>query len=216
MTKNNLCILKITFIISKDLKPTAMKIKLLSPILFLLFSSLLFSNCKKDPTKNAKLPPATQEGKNTVGFTIDGEVWVPYHKCSYFGDPCGEISATYGESGGAAPNAFDLQLSRQRNNKLSVLTISSSGVGTITSIGNKIDSIHINYQDENSSGNNGIYGGPIGVDNNQFIITKFDYQNQIISGEFSFILIEQNGSGNKLIIKDGRFDFTFNYCKCSQ
>ena len=62
--------------------------------------SLLASNhCKKDPTSNAKLPPATQEGRNTVGFMIDDEVWVPYYKCRFMGDPCGEISARYGEFG---------------------------------------------------------------------------------------------------------------------
>lgn len=181
----------------------------------LLFASLIFTTCKKDPTKNAKLPPATQEGKNTVGFTLGDDVWVPYYKCRFMGDPCGEISATYGESGGAAPNAFDLQISRQRNDKLAVLTISSSSVGTITSIGDKIDSIHVNYQNENSSGNNGIYGGPLLRGNSKFVITKFDYPNQIISGEFEFELIEQNGSGKIITLKDGRFDFKLNFCKCS-
>ena len=185
-------------------------------IIFLLITSLFFVSCKKDPTKNAKLPPITQEGKNTVGFTIDDEVWVPYAKCGFMRDPCGEISTTYGESGGSAPNAFDLQIARQRGNKLSVLTISSSGIGTITSIGNKIDSISIDFQDENWTGNTGIYSGPFFGGNSKFVITKFDSQNQIISGEFIFDLIEQNGSGHIITLKDGRFDFKFNFCKCSR
>src|SRR6185312_62260 len=98
---------------------------------FLFFSIALialffFSSCKKDSTKNAKLPPITQEGTNTIGFTINGEVWVPYYKCRSFGNQCGEISATYGPSGGAALDAFDFQITRQRGNKSSSLTISSS------------------------------------------------------------------------------------------
>lgn len=193
-----------------------MKHRIYFTIIFLLFISLSFYSCKKDPTKNAKLPPITQEGKNTVGFTINDEVWVPYYKCRSFADPCGEISARYGEFGGAASHAFDLQIARQRGSKLSVLTISSSGIGTITSTGNKIDSINIDFQDENWSGNTGIYGGPLVGGNSKFVITKFDYPNQIISGEFVLDLIEQDGSGHIITIKDGRFDFKLNACKCSK
>ena len=185
------------------------------PIFFLFIIPLFFASCKKDPTKNAKLPPITQEGKNTVGFTLNNEVWVPYYKCRFMGNPCGEISARYGESGGAAPYSIDFQFIRQRKDKLSALTISSSGSGAVTTIGNKIDSISIDFQDENSTGNTGIYRGPIASGNNKFIITKIDFQNQIISGEFIFDLIEQNGSGKIITIKDGRFDFKLNACKCS-
>lgn len=60
-------------------------------ICFVVLSAV--NSCKKDPTKNATLPPATQEGKNTVGFTVNGEVWVPYYKCGFGQNPCGEISA---------------------------------------------------------------------------------------------------------------------------
>lgn len=81
-------------------------------ICFLTIFSLFFAACKKDPTKNAKLPPITQEGKNTVGFMIDGEVWVPYYECRFMGDPCGEIHASYGVSGGSAQNAFDFNIIR--------------------------------------------------------------------------------------------------------
>ena len=194
-------------------KHAIMKHKIYFPIFFLLITSLFFNGCKKDPTKDAKLPPITQEGKNTVGFTIDGEVWVPFAKCTAFSDPCREISATYGESGGAAPNAFDFQIARQRGSKSSSLTIASSGIGTITTIGNKIDSIHIIYRDENSMGNIGYYTGPL--NGSKFIITNID-MTKIISGEFEFILVDQNGSGNIITLKDGRFDFKFNACKCSQ
>ena len=39
----------------------------------------------------ATLPPITQEGKNTFGCKVDGEVWVPYYKCGGTGNPCGEL-----------------------------------------------------------------------------------------------------------------------------
>jgi hypothetical protein len=182
--------------------------------LFLIItSSCIAASCKKDPTANAVLPPATQEGKNTVAFTINGEVWVPYYKCRYFISPCHEISAKYGALGGTAPNGIDFGFTRERRGKFSSLSVSSTGLGTITTIGNKIDSIGISFSDENSSGNDGQYGGPL--PGSKFIITKIDHQNEIISGEFELIFIEQNRSGKTLTLKDGRFDFKFNACKCS-
>ena len=76
-------------------------------LIALVTYSLLASNhCRKDPTSNAKLPPATQEGRNTVGFMIDDEVWVPYYECRFMGDPCGEIHSSYGEAGGAISGKY--------------------------------------------------------------------------------------------------------------
>lgn len=190
-----------------------MKTQFYLPIYFLLIVSLFIAGCKKDSAKNAKLPPITQEGKNTIGFTINGEVWVPYYKCRFMGNPCGEISATYGESGGAALDAIGFQFARERGSKSSSLTFSSSGIGTITTVGNKIDSIHITYRDENSMGNVGYYTGPL--PGSKFIINNINKGTQVISGEFEFILVDQNGDGNTITLKDGRFDFKFNACKCS-
>ena len=179
---------------------------------FLLFAATFFlATCKKSKPETT-LPPATQEGKNTVGFTINGEVWVPFYKCGFGQDPCGEISARY-STPFAAPDAISFQFERRRKDKSSSLTISSSMRGTVRSIGNKVDSISAVFLGENSAGNNDYYYGPL--PGSKFIITKIDHQAQIISGEFELILIEQNGSGKEISIKDGRFDFKFNACKCS-
>ena len=195
-------------------KPTTMRKHFYHLFIFSLIS-FSFIGCKKDPTKNATLPAASQEGKNTIGFTINGEVWVPYEKCAAFSNPCREITARYGTSGGAAPNGIDFGFTRRRNglNTTSYLLITSSGVGTITTIGNKIDSVYVNFTAENSIGNNDTYSG--GLPGSNFIITKVDQQDQIISGKFEFILRENNGSGRTITLKDGRFDFKFNACHCS-
>lgn len=137
---------------------------------------------------------------------------MPYAKCVAFSNPCREISARYGASGGAAPNGIDFGFTRIRNEKTSYLLISSS-FATITSIGEKIDSIGVSFRAESTTGNDGYFTGPL--NGSKFYITKIDFSLQIISGEFELILLEQNGSGNKLILKDGRFDFKFNACKCS-
>lgn len=138
---------------------------------------------------------------------------MPYYKCQSFSNPCGEILARYGASGGAAPNGIDFGFTKIRGSKSSSLTISSSGLGTITTVGNKIDSIGVNFTGENWTGNTDTYSGIL--PGSKFVITKFDKQAQIISGEFEFILNEDNRSGRSITLKDGRFDFKFNACKCS-
>lgn len=180
---------------------------------FLLLLLALFSfQCNKDHPPKAMLPPTTQQGKNTVGFMIDNNVWIPYYKCGFGQDPCGEISARVGPLA-AEPQGIDFQFGRRQNNKLSALTISSSGIGKVTTIGEKIDSVGINYQGENWTGNTDTYSGI--RPGSHFIITKFDAQAQIISGTFELILAEDNGSGKTITLKDGRFDFRFNHCQCS-
>ena len=41
---------------------------------------LLLTSCEKDPYRHGEpdLPPITMEGKNTLGFLLNGKVWVPY------------------------------------------------------------------------------------------------------------------------------------------
>jgi hypothetical protein len=180
----------------------------------ILFLTTIFvlNSCKKDPTKNAVLPEATQEGKNTVGFILNDEVWVPYGKCI---TQCNKISARYGFPS-AEEFGIDFQFKRKREkvDKLSALTISSSLIGNITSTGNKIDSIGVNFQGENSNGNTDDYSRL--QKGSKFIITKLDKVNRIISGEFEFVLNEDNGSGKQIILKNGRFDLKMNACLCDK
>lgn len=62
--------------------------------LLLLIILCVLMGCKKDmPSKN--LPPVTQEGRNTAGFLLDGEVWVPFAECGLFRS-CEEIDVPYG------------------------------------------------------------------------------------------------------------------------
>lgn len=112
-------------------------------------------------------------------------------------------------------DGIDFGFSRVRNNSMSYLLVSSS-FATITTIGDKTDSIGVTYEDKKLS-NDGYFMGPIS--GSRFIITKIDFQDQIISGEFEFILREIKNVGtvtdNFITLKEGRFDFKFNACKCS-
>lgn len=186
--------------------------RMFSLLILVLGLVVVCCGCGKDKVTKAELPPATQEGRNTVGFTLNEEVWSPYYRCRIGSDPCGEISARYSYPF-AAPNGIGFQFARMKNGKSSSLTIYTWAQNTISTIGDKIDSIGVEYSGENSEGNNDKYAYP--QPGSKFVITKIDHQNQIISGEFEFILREQNGSGKEITLKDGRFDFKFNACKCS-
>lgn len=181
-------------------------------LLIFAFCTLCSFQCSKDKHPEEVLPSATQEGKNTIGFTIDDQVWRPYSKCGFGADPCGQLSAQYGEPS-AAPDAISFQFARKLNNSSSSLTISSAFTGTITTRGDKTDSITATYRADNASGNNGYYEGP--VTGSRFFVSRVDSRARVIAGEFELILIEQNGSGNTIRLRDGRFDFRFNACICS-
>ncbi|KHJ39510.1 hypothetical protein PBAC_00170 [Pedobacter glucosidilyticus] len=191
--------------------------------LFTLLTLAIFAlnSCKKDPTKNAVLPAATQEGKNTVGFTLNDEVWVPYAKCGlWLSQPCRKIAASYGgtnakninypvEKGGLA-----LYFSREieKDGKKSFLSISTFRT-TITSIGEKIDSIDVFFSGDKVNGTNTTYSRIL--DGSRFVITKIDTNKEVISGQFELILSEnQNGTGKQIILKNGRFDLKMNACLC--
>jgi hypothetical protein len=194
------------------------KQRLIEKILLLLFcfSNLCFTRCGKDKTSKAVLPAISQEGKNTIGFTINDEVWVPYAKCGGFSNPCGEMHVEYGPP--AVPSGvLGFGFTRKNGDRRSDLTISSGISETITSIGDKVDSINVEYSD-NVLSTDGYFVGP--QPGSQFVITKNDPQNQIISGEFELVLRERKNVGtvtnNIITLKSGRFDFKFNVCKCTQ
>jgi hypothetical protein len=187
-------------------------VKTILPFVVLLLLSLPFTTCKKEHPPAAVLPAITQEGKNTIGFKIDGKVWVPYYKCGIGRDPCGEISFRYGPPYGPN-NLLDFQIARQQSSGLSALTITS--LTPITTIGNKCDSLNIDFQGEQWNGNNDVWNKNFNGPPGNFEITKLDTVNGIISGIFSFTLYEENRSGRTIQITDGRFDFKINACICS-
>lgn len=42
-----------------------------------IISIFCFAQCKKNKPDSNGLPPATQEGKNTLGFLLNGQPWIP-------------------------------------------------------------------------------------------------------------------------------------------
>jgi hypothetical protein len=174
-------------------------------ILFILLLPLLINaSCKKTVTPNPtpaveQLPPATQEGKNTFGCLINGNIWVPYktdfsRKLEVWYDP------TY------------------RNGSLRIIA-ERKKESVDQSITIAIDSLdHLGYYSLNFSGSKIYYDDVIrnciydSFDTSVFKmgklnITKLDHQNRIIAGTFEFTLFKSGCDTIKAT--EGRFDVKF-------
>ena len=185
-----------------------------SLIFILSLSILLFTSlkCRKDKNEAPDtLPPITQTGANTFGCKVDGKIWVPYAKCGFGNNPCGELIVDiFKISQNQVPVGINIGPGKFENNLLSYFTISSPTNIGIYGIGDKIDSVEIKYIKPGSIEYFEIPGtGPA----NYFVITKLDTVNKIISGLFEATLYRSFTDSVK--ITDGRFDLKFSACRCS-
>jgi hypothetical protein len=167
---------------------------------------LLASRCKKDSDPPPpQLPAATQQGLNTIGFKVNGEVWTPYYECKLSGDPCGKISARYGPPN-ADFNQFDMQVARTIDQRSS-LTITT--IGRIKNIGNHYDSTNFYFLRNGSTYRNLPF-----LKSDKLEVTKLDTLNKIISGTFELTVYKSGNIADSLKITEGRFDFKYNACIC--
>ncbi len=186
--------------------------KFFTPLSIITFLFLIAGiQCRKDKISSV-LPPVTQEGRNTIGFKVNGEVWVPYYKCGFGSNPCGEISARYGPPYNSIDH-FSFGATQNTSENYSYLTI--VGLFPITITGNKFDSVNIKYVGKKLSGVthewSKMWNGAPGI----VEITRIDPISRVISGIFSFKLYNTYGGlTDSIEITDGRFDFTMNACIC--
>lgn len=195
-----------------------MKIKTLPPLLlvsFVIATVAASFQCRKHKDEPSKeLPPITQEGKNTIGCKINGEIWVPYYSCNGMSaNPCGEIAVDVHQINPNTPQLVSLNIAIEQKIEDNSITGFSIHTGTnqgISSIGNKIDSLTV------------YFGKPVAQlyynynyysKAEKFEITKLDTAQKIISGIFELTLYKS--PSDSLKITDGRFDLKFQVCKCS-
>lgn len=183
--------------------------KLLYHYTLLLVVIVCFTTCKKDGASTT-LPEATQEGKNTMGMKVNGEVWTPYAECGFGQNPCGAISLEYHTP---YTKAYYLSFggSRKYNGINGQLVVASITSIPLTIIGDKYDSLNISYTDYASLSGWKTYNKSSKSKGN-FIITKLDFSKEIISGTFNCTLYYGNDS---IVITDGRFDCKFRTCVCN-
>lgn len=169
-------------------------------LLFLLIVTT-GSNCKKN-IFGEKLPAATQEGKNTCGFLVNGKVWVAsnngFDELSSYYDP------TY--------NGGTFHISAKKYNEGSNSDFTSFVVASYNISGTGYYKLNLNPDAI------GIFSNSINYcirdwddtipNHNAFLkIAKFDLQNGIISGTFEFALAKPGCETVR--ITQGRFDMRY-------
>ncbi|POY34661.1 hypothetical protein C3K47_19120 [Solitalea longa] len=177
-----------------------MKTLLLSLLVILVFTA---ANCRKqnDLEPNG-LPPATQEGKNTLGFLLNGESWTPRGfngtaNLSLYYDP------TF--RGGVFNVSCYNRETGSSNRQLLGFFADSVQQGQKLQFGKKNFGVEFydNYQincDFSSS-------DKLVTAEGYCEITKIDKVNGIFSGKFEFTLKKENCKAIK--ITEGRFDLKF-------
>ncbi len=169
----------------------------------LILTIFCFAKCEKEKLDFNGLPAATKEGKNTLGFLLNGQPWTPK---GYNGTANFSIDFDPGLRNGIfSISAYKIITNNDR---------SYFGIGVN-------DSINIIKPPKTYSiGNNSLYGIYFS-DNNctldyfdntirrtgTLTITKLDRVNRIISGNFNATL-SKNGC-TTISITEGRFDMKF-------
>ena len=169
----------------------------------LLYCLFYFAQCKKSNTDSNGLPAATQEGKNTLGFLLNGQPWKPQGNN-------GTANLSIDFDAGINNGIFGISAykiitstSRQRfglgiNDSLNFISVPKTYIlanGTFYGAAFSDDICTIDYFD-NTVDRSG-----------SLTITKLDRTNRIISGTFSATLTKAGCAAVK--ITDGRFDMKF-------
>ena len=186
----------------------------MKPYLLLpLAVALLAVGCKKDETDPNGLPPATQDGKNTAGFLLNGQPWLPKLSPTSTGPYPVGISLTRIQG----LSRLSVSFSRyQDNDNRQSLGLYISGIkqpGTFA-LNQLIDPYVISgpqppygvYAINAPSPRRSFYTGSDA--RGQVIITRFDTVARIVAGTFEAKL-KEDGGADSLSITQGRFDIKF-------
>ena len=175
-------------------------------IVYLLIATLAIScsSCKKNvtTTDNNGLPAATQEGKNTLGFMINGQVWTPK---GFDGTSNLSIDVDFGIDSGT----FDISAYRIGESSKSYFGI---GIADSLNLLSPPTTLPVNKQSITKIRYSSQYCSTDFFDttiyrSGSLTINKLDKTNRIIAGTFNAILYKPGCDTFK--ITDGRFDMKY-------
>ena len=184
----------------------------------LLFLSLvtLLSCSKSDDTFTPTLPPITQTGANTFGVYIDGKLLTPRDGTGTFNSP------DYGMSyiaGGIPPEItyneieirdfksgfgglMDIHILDLHENREGTYPINESNCEDNVDANANIN-IRCRWWDKTSQA----YKWYCSIENSgTLIITRYDFENRIVSGTFSCKAVNRDDPNDIIEITQGRFD----------
>ncbi len=158
----------------------------------------------RDEPKPKELPPITTEGRNTIGFLLNGEVWLPGGGA--IGSPDKEFVLDTQSNIFLISTYFD---NRSTVKSRQELYVKCNWFGNKCSIGD-IDMISevgpVYFRDVSVGKLCQIFNK---LNSYQITITYCDLANRIISGEFELEI--ENECGDVYRITEGRFDGRFRY-----
>jgi hypothetical protein len=184
--------------------------KHLNSLFILLITLFLFISCKKEKVSPIEqLPAATQEGKNTFGCLVNGNVFKP--KGSFFGGANTECYYQYINSNNINGYVFQVAGFRKEESRR-VSMIRLHGDDILLKEGETYQLL--NQENTNMYGSYFIISNPDVTEyststtsSGELKITHFDPEKFIVSGTFWFDAV--NAKGEKVEVREGRFDMQF-------
>jgi hypothetical protein len=197
-----------------------MKITFRTSILIGMLYVVCGSSCKKS-TPSVALPPITDEGKNTFGCKVNGQVWVPYFHCNDFGPA--PIELTYDIQPVSTNSSLPISIRIDAGNSENGQTFFSfrqnySLSDHIYGPGNIIDSLMIDYSFGSGQTYSNFQVYQVSSTPRYLQVSKLDTVNKIISGTFSFTLYTRVATIlDSVVVSEGRFDLQIGgYYRCSK
>ena len=176
-------------------------------LLLITFTIAGCSSCKKNVDTAADnpygLPNATQEGKNTLGFLLNGQPWIPKGQVGTSANLTFYYDATF-SAGVFNIGAYRISGTSGQIEKINIFGDTIQVSQKISFPTKKLGLIFRNGQNPNCDM---LTAEATTVANGFINIKKLDKQQGIFSGEFDFTLIKPNCDTVK--ITQGRFDLKF-------
>ena len=170
-----------------------------------IISIFCFAKCKKEKPDANGLPAATQEGKNTLGFLLNGQPWKPQ---GFSGT--GNLSIDYDQginNGTLGIIAYRTVSSNDRTQfGLGIIDSLNFKNAPFTLLVNKKSAANFLYSDRNYC--DIVHSDSTIYERGSVTITKLDRMSRIISGSFEGILYNKL-CGDTVKITLGRFDMKF-------
>ena len=185
-----------------NIKICIMKNLITATLILTLFT---FSKCEKEKADTNGLPAATQEGKNTLGFLLNGQLWKPE---GFSG--VGNLSIDYDQG----INNGTLGIIAYRTLSSSDKTQFGLGITDSVNLKNAPFTLNVrkkslaNFLYSNKNYCDIVHSDTTIYEDGSITITKLDRSKRIISGTFEGVLYRQL-CGDTIKITQGRFDMKY-------
>ena len=173
-------------------------------LLVCIIAIFCFAKCKKENTDSIGLPTATQEGKNTFGFLLNGQVWIPQGN-----NGTANLSLYYDATfqGGVFNISAYRNLSNSNGNRQSIVMYGDSIQSTGKILLPNKNRFGLTFWDEAARCTYDTFDSTTRIIGGFFEIKKLDKINKIFSCEFEIKFIKQVCT--EIQISQGRFDMKF-------